>query len=585
MRLGAGGRSFFASAALIVLFAVATDVLVARSIEDADRARVRAEATRLVDLIAERAAQEPLHGSDRIGWRAFASLLAKRARARVTFFAPDGRRWGDSAENPSVQDSSASNTEEPAEVAQALAAGHGSQERFSLADGRRMVFVAAPFVEGGQVAGVARVGVPLTGSVAGVHRVVALVALATLLCAFGFWSLVDRRRRASLDALSLAVQRMKSGDFATRVRVDASVPVESLSRSLEEMRRSVLGTLARVENERTVLGRVLDGMAEGVLLVDGEGKVALVNPALREMLLLGADVLGRTPLEVIRHPELHRLLEKSQANRSVESGEVELSGLKPRRLLIRVLPLSGEPAAQLAVFVDVTDRRRLENLRRDFVANVSHELRTPVTAVKSAAETLHDAIAKDPAAVPMFLDIIERNAERLRRLVEDLLDLSRIDAREYRLNPERLNVAQAVEQALALFRERAASRAIELRGETPKDLEVLADRRALEQILANLLENAIKYGGEGAVVRVTGAPDGEKKVRIEVHDTGPGIDAKHLPRLFERFYRVDKGRSREEGGTGLGLSIVKNLAEAMDGSVAVESSPGQGSTFIVSLPA
>ena len=262
-----------------------------------------------------------------------------------------------------------------------------------------------------------------------------------------------------------------------------------------------------------------------------------------------------------------------------------LQGLKPRKLLARLLPLSGEPGARLCVFVDVTDLRRLEAMRRDFVANVSHELRTPVAAVRGAAETMRDAAARDPEAVPIFMDIIERNAERMHRLVEDLLDLSRIDAREYRLNPQRIALAEAGEQALSLFRERAGRKAIRLVAELPAGLVVMADARALEQVLTNLLENAIKYCPDSATVWLRGEATAEGSVRVLVRDSGPGIEPRHLSRLFERFYRVDEGRARDVGGTGLGLSIVKNLVEAMGGHVGVDSRPGQGATFRFTLPA
>ncbi len=585
MNLAPRSRLFLAFAGVIVVFALALDALVAGSVDHERSAQAQAQLVREVDLLSERAALQPLNLSDHLSWEAFASLLSKRAGARVTFFARDGHLLGDSALRLSRLASTAA-PERP-EVKEALASGHGVLERASSTDGAPTIFAAAPFLSGGTVAGVVRVGRPVEelATAADVQGLFALTTLLALLAAFGLATFLTRHLSPSLVPLSDAVRKMALGDFTTRVRGFGSDALEGHGHDLDQLRRAVSESLKTMQEERDLLGRVLDGMAEGVLLVDGEGTVALVNPALREMLLLGADVLGRIPLEVVRHPELHELLERSRLKHSVESGEVELSGLKPRRLLVRVLPLSGEPAAQLAVFVDVTDLRRLESLRRDFVANVSHELRTPVTSVQSAAETLREAVAKAPAAVPMFLDIIVRNAERLRQLVEDLLDLSRIDAREYKLDLEPLDSAQAMEQALALFRERAAKKRIRLSSQAPPGLKLVADRRALEQILANLLENGIKYCGEGAEIRVRCEPEGERMVKVAVQDTGPGIDAAHLPRVFERFYRVDKGRSRDVGGTGLGLSIVKNLAEAMGGSVSVASAPGQGATFVVTLPA
>ncbi len=265
--------------------------------------------------------------------------------------------------------------------------------------------------------------------------------------------------------------------------------------------------------------------------------------------------------------------------------EIDFGSLQPRRLLVRAAQLPGDQGGLLAVFVDVTEVRRLESLRREFVANVSHELRTPVTAVRSAAETLLNAAADDPVGARAFIGIIERNAERLHDLVEDLLDLSRIESRGLKLNIEALDVDRVYDQVLSLFSERAAKRGTVLENEAHTTTEelprVLADRRALEHVLTNLVDNAVKYC-PNATIRLRAIAH-DQNVELLVEDNGPGIEARHLPRLFERFYRVDAGRSRDIGGTGLGLSIVKHMVEAMGGSVHVESKPGLGTKFGVVL--
>jgi two-component system phosphate regulon sensor histidine kinase PhoR len=246
------------------------------------------------------------------------------------------------------------------------------------------------------------------------------------------------------------------------------------------------------------------------------------------------------------------------------TSELEVTDLKPRRLLVRAAPLEGSEAGVFAVFVDVTDIRRLESVRRDFVANVSHELRTPVTAIRSAAETLQIAASSDPKAATTFMAIIERNAERLQGLVEDLLDLSRIESQKYSLNPEPLDAEEVFTQVVALFRERAARRQVTLTAEVdPPGLCFTVDPHAIEHILTNLVDNAVKYAGEGATVRVV-ALERDGRVEVQVRDNGPGIEKAHLSRLFERFYRVDNGRSRDLGGTGLGLSIVKHLLRGLE---------------------
>jgi two-component system phosphate regulon sensor histidine kinase PhoR len=376
---------------------------------------------------------------------------------------------------------------------------------------------------------------------------------------------------------------MAAGDLRARAALSGKDEVAELGNALDQLAASLAGALDELRGERDLLSRVLDGMKEGVLLLDGDGRVVLANPALREMVLLPQDLAGKLPLEVIRNAELKRLLDEAAGASASVSGEIELGDLKPRRLLLHAASLSDERGGLLAVFVDVTELRRLELIRRDFVANVSHELRTPVATIRSAAETLRRAADAGPEATAEFIAIIERQAERLQRLVEDLLDLSRIESRQFKLKQESVFLDQVTEHVLATFRERAEQRRVKLGSAIAAGVQVRADARALEQVLNNLVENAVKYGSEGGAVTVRASQDG-RMVRVDVADTGPGIEAAHLPRLFERFYRVDAGRSRELGGTGLGLSIVKHLVEAMGGRIEVESAPGRGTTFTVTVP-
>jgi len=393
-----------------------------------------------------------------------------------------------------------------------------------------------------------------------------------------------RMTRAS-KAIAGATGRMAKGDLEARARVVGADELGELGRSVDALAEGLDSTLGDLRSERDLLGGVLTAMTEGVMLIT-DGRVRVMNRALRQMLLLDSSAVGKRLLEVIRRADLQEILDRARREKEPVLDELELPGLKPRRVLVHAMRLDLDTPSLLVVLVDVTEQRKLESLRRDFVANVSHELRTPIASVRSAAETLRTAMQKDPVAALGFVEMVERNADRLHRLVEDLLDLSRIESRQYQLATEAVELGAALDHAVGLFADRAAAKGLKLaveRGGPP--LLAQADRRALEHVVSNLVDNAVKYCPGGAEIRARAVREPAGVIRVVVEDTGPGIEARHLPRLFERFYRVDAGRSREVGGTGLGLSIVKHLVEAMGGAVDVASTPGQGTAFSFTLPA
>lgn len=458
-----------------------------------------------------------------------------------------------------------------------------SQAPALLVSGERLQ-LAVPFGGGGEPRGVVRITreVPELEAVhAAVLRYTLLSFGIAVLLSVGLAVLAAELAARPARGLTTVARRMAAGDLTTRARLSRRDDLGELGRALDQLAKNLTTSLSDLRGERDRMSGILSGMVEGVLLLDASGRIVLVNPSLREMLLIGQDAVGRTLLEAIRHAELKELLDQARATEEPVTREIETGGIKPRRLLSRFARLPSEQGQMFAVFVDVTEMRKLESMRRDFVANVSHELRTPVTAIRSAAETLQTGRPEDPAMLDMFLGIIERNAARLQDLVEDVLDLSRIESRELNLHFESLELGTLYGQVLSLFRERADRKGIELVNEG-SGTRVRGDRRALEHVLTNLVDNAVKYCGKGAHVRLIAAELGEQ-VMLSVADDGPGIESRHLPRIFERFYRVDAGRSRELGGTGLGLSIVKHLVEAQGGSVQVDSRPGQGTTFSFTL--
>lgn len=369
--------------------------------------------------------------------------------------------------------------------------------------------------------------------------------------------------------LAAAIRALRS-ELAGGPRADLGRDVRELADLLAELEARRFGA-HRDPAEQELLAALPDAAA----LVDREGRVRVANAAF-DTLAANARAVGQTPLEVTRSAELAEAV-----RRGLEGSARRLEIAVQRRNYTAYLTplLRGEV---LVLLRDVTDAKRAETTRRDFVANASHELRTPIAAIGAAAETLLGGAVNDPAAARTFVDIISRQAERLTRLTRDLLDLSRIESRQWRIEPGPVELRKLGEQALELASRQAKEKGLELVLAVPEGAVVRADARALEQVLVNLVDNAVKYTGVGRVT-LQAEREGADWI-LAVVDTGPGIERHHLPRIFERFYRVDAGRSRDQGGTGLGLAIAKHLVQSMGGEIGVESGAG-GSRFWVRLQA
>jgi two-component system phosphate regulon sensor histidine kinase PhoR len=341
--------------------------------------------------------------------------------------------------------------------------------------------------------------------------------------------------------------------------------------------------LTEASGERERLTAVLEGMVEGVLVVDRGGHVILANPRLRELFRAWGAVEGRPVIEVIRRAEVEDALREAARTAEPVSREILLGADGGRQVEMHAVrfPGQGDLLGTVAVFHDVTELRRLEGVRREFVANVSHELRTPLTAIRGYAEALQNDLPSDKRQ--QFLDVILRHTDRLTALIEELLELSRIEGGTRELSLEAIDVAAMARGLLQDLKPRLDARALRAEVLGTEAARARADRRALEQVLLNLLDNAVKYSDPGGAIEITISASKEA-VRIEVSDTGIGIPESDRARIFERFYRVDKARSRDLGGTGLGLAIVKHLVQAQEGDVFVCAREGQGTTFSVHLP-
>jgi two-component system, OmpR family, phosphate regulon sensor histidine kinase PhoR len=338
---------------------------------------------------------------------------------------------------------------------------------------------------------------------------------------------------------------------------------------------------------RAQLQTLFNSMAEGVMLLDEGGRIHLINQSLERQFQLRLDVRGLTPLEAIGRPEVTVLVDRLHGTRQVVTAEIELNGGRSRRLEINaaaILDRHGLPQGTILVFHDLTRIRQLESTRREFVANVSHELRTPLSLIKGYAETLLSGAKDDPVNSVRFLEKIERHANRLNNLIEDLLTISKLESGQVNLKLELLDLRTFAGRVVEELLGRAGEKKATILNEIPPDLHACADLDRLEQVFYNLLDNAIKYGRAGGRILLQGQdlPDG--KVRLCVSDDGPGIPAEARDRIFERFFRIDKARSRDTGGTGLGLSIVKHIVQSHGGEVWVESEPGRGTSFFFTLP-
>lgn len=408
--------------------------------------------------------------------------------------------------------------------------------------------------------------------------------LAGLLAAGAIALGAARAASSELREVAELARRLADGERPTRGTPRGPAELVELSVALQRLAEQLHEQQGRVTIERDLSGAVLDAMAELVLVLEPDGTLVFANASARHGFAIARSAAGLPLVESIRNPALLDAVGRAAAG-AASNVELALAGPPRRELAGRAARLPDEiRATVVVVLADVTERRRLEAVRRDFVTNASHELRTPVAAIRGFAETLEAGALDDRPAAERFVAGIARQSERLQQLVNDLLDLSRIESGTLKLTPEVLPVARELQRLADLAEGRARSRGLRLAVEPePAGLRVRADPRALDMCLGNLLDNAVKYCSEGGEVRLSATPEADA-IRFEVRDSGPGIEPEHLPRLFERFYRVDAGRSRQVGGTGLGLSIAKNIALQSGGDVGVTSRPGVGSTFWMRLP-
>ncbi|HEY5656791.1 MAG TPA: ATP-binding protein, partial [Myxococcota bacterium] len=574
-----------ALAGLVVLVVLVWGLVAERGIRRAELERISRSLEQRGALVGELVRDIPFERSQRAALDALADRAAAAAGARVTLIAPDGTVLGDS-DVPLARLDGVENHGDRPEVRAALAGEPGRSTRRSATVGRDLFYLATPRAGGGAV----RVAVDLSdldAAVGGLRRVLALAAGVGLCAALGLAYAFSWLTLRPIREMHRVARSVAGGRLDDRLPLRSGDELADLARAINQMAEQLRLRLEEVTREKDQLSAVLEGMVEGVLVVDAKRSVLLANHRLRDFYGVSADIAGRPLLDSIRDAALDETLARAAQTDEIVTRELNVDGARPRALSVSAarFPSGGvQPVGTVAVFHDVTELMRLEGVRRDFVANASHELRTPLAAIRGFAETLLRNGELAEADRRSYLEIIDRHAQRLGNIVDDLLEISKIESRKLRLAPQALDAADVARELVQDWEPRIRERRIrvEVRGEG--DTRVWADRQALEQVLANLLDNALKYSEAEGEVEILVRREGDR-VRIDVRDDGIGIPSEDLARIFERFYRVDKARSRALGGTGLGLAIVKHLVQRMDGAVRVESEPGAGSTFRVELPA
>jgi two-component system phosphate regulon sensor histidine kinase PhoR len=555
--------------------------------EESLEARLRLAAQLLVedarDLIARGAAPEELD--------LFVRRVADLTGARATLIAADGRLLAESGISAAELARLAARVSGP-EVATALSGRQARDLRPAAAPRTALLYVALPLRDSAGVIGALRLGLPVAAATSlsdAMRRVMLASGLVAVAVAFAIGLFVARRVTRPVVEMQTTARRMSEGDFAVQVPVRSPDEIGALGRALNVMASRLRDKIRDLEQEQAKATAILDGMVEGVIAVDGHNLILLMNERARAMFALGpAQAAGRPFLEVIRNADLHEVLRQSRAEDGLSRRELRLSTPVERRLQVNAvrLALGGDDVGAVMVLHDVTELRRLEQVRTEFVANVSHELRTPLTAIQGYLETLLGGALEEPEHARKFLEIAFRHTERLGRLLNDLTDLSNIELGKTSLRLDPVALLDVVDSVLAIIRPRAEAGAVTLTCEVPRDLPLVrADHDRLAQILINLVDNAVKYTPRGHGVWVRAQPAGGGMVTVSVVDTGVGIPRADLARVTERFYRVDKARSRELGGTGLGLAIVKHLVLAHGGELTIDSEAGRGTAVTFTLRA
>lgn len=515
--------------------------------------------------------------------------LGSKTDTRITIIDFSGKVLGDSHEDPSRMDNHADRPE----FRTALQGEVGVSQRFSNTLDEQMMYLAVPIIRNDKISGVVRTSTPITfieRTLSAIEFKIGGVGLAVAILAAGISLMVSRRISRPLEQMKHSAETIARGEWKEPLSVDSdSVEISALSNALNQMALQLEERIKTITSQHNESEAVLSSMVEGVLAVDAEEKVIRLNKAAGKLLDIEPDnVEGRPIEEVVRNSHLREFIEHTLSG--IQNVETDLTIGSQNEIFLQahgavLKDIQEQSIGAVIVLNDVTRLRRLETVRRDFVANVSHELKTPITLIKGFVETLQQGALEKREEAERFLNIMSKQVERLNAIIEDLLSLSRLEQGSEKsvVAMEKTKVLQILESAIRDCEQKAMEKNTSIQLNCPNELEVYANSPLLNQAVLNLVDNALKYSESEGEIKVEALAT-DTEIVIAVQDWGCGIDSEHLPRLFERFYRVDQARSRQLGGTGLGLAIVKHIAQAHKGSVSVNSTLGKGSRFSIHLP-
>jgi two-component system phosphate regulon sensor histidine kinase PhoR len=515
--------------------------------------------------------------------------LGSSSSTRITVILPNGKVVADSEENPADMENHGNRPE----FKDAFEKGIGSSLRFSNTLDQRMMYLALPIKEQGKILAIVRTSVPVVAvdeRIRDLNNKIVLSAIIVAICAAVVTFIVSGRVSRPIKQMKETARRFALGQLDLRVPMPKQAELTELAHALNEMAQQLQDRIQTITEQRNELKAILSSMVEGVVAFDSDGRIVNINEAAADF--LGTDTAaarGCSIEEVIRHTEFQEFVKNILNEERTGQTDIVLSGRKERIVRLEGANLTddkGKKSGAVVVISDLTRMRRLEDVRRDFVANVSHELRTPITSIKGFVETLLEGAIKNPQQAERFLRIIARHSDRLNAIVEDLLSLSNLEdgSEKRKILFEKASVKRVLDSVVATSAPRAEEKNITIELDCPESIEAKINTVLLEQAVLNLVDNAIKYSEPAGKVQIR-AHRTNKMVVVSVRDYGCGIPRVHQNRIFERFYVVDKSRSRKLGGTGLGLAIVKHIAEVHGGKVTLESTPGVGSTFFLHLPA